>query len=83
MATLHLIFSRSGYAACTERCLAGDTLVLLQDGVYAPFGDRPVLALGSDVIARGMSDRLDTTRCIDMTELVNLTTRHQPIVSWR
>jgi sulfur relay protein TusB/DsrH len=82
MTTLHLVFSRSGYEACTKRCKAHDPIVLLQDGVYADTRREHVTVLESDAIARGMHNRLRNIDFISMDQFVELTTRHKPVVSW-
>lgn len=83
MSTLHLIFSRTGFEACKQRCKQDDCVLLLQDGVYADTGGKAVFALETDAIARGMRNRLLNTTHINMDQFVELTTQHKPIVSWR
>ncbi len=83
MSTLHLVFSRTGHKACRKRCQQYDTIVLLQDGVYAEIDGRSVFMLESDSIARGVHNRLENSTLISMDQLVELTSRHKPVVSWR
>ena len=83
MSTLHLIFSRSGFEACSKRCKAHDSILLLQDGVHADIRSKKVTVLESDAIARGMHKRLKNVDFISMDQFVELTTRHKPVVSWR
>lgn len=83
MSTLHLVFSRTGYEACKHRCKTNDSILLLQDGVYADTQGKRAAALESDAIARGMHQRLNNVQFITMDQFVELTTQHKPVVSWR
>lgn len=83
MNTLHLVFSRSGFDACARRSKPHDSILLLQDGVYADVRDERVSVLESDAIARGVHKRLKHADFISMDQFVELTTRHRPVVSWR
>jgi len=83
MSTLHLIFSRTGYDACKQRCKHDDAVLLLQDGVYANTAGKAVYALESDSLARGVHNRLRNATFINMEQFVELTSQHKPVVSWR
>ena len=85
MPALHLIFTLTGVGSCLEVADKNDTLVLLQDGVYAALEhpDIEAHAIGDDVQARGIMDRLPASiNAISYDELVALVTEHQPVVSW-
>jgi len=101
MSTLHTVnkspFEHHTLASCTRVCLAGDGLLLLEDGVYgalpaAPTGaalralsDRGVklLALAEDVRARGLEGRLaEGIQLTDYAGFVRLSCEHQTIQSW-
>ncbi len=101
MSTLHTVnrspFSHSALASCLALCAPGDTLLLLEDGVYAALaGATPaqqlanvaargveVLAMTGDLAARGLETRLAPgIRCIDYPEFVAQSCRHQRIQSW-
>jgi sulfur relay protein TusB/DsrH len=87
MATLHLVNRLSALASCLETARDEDTVLLLEDGVYAAAAsddDRPVHAIDVDVEARGLSARLHKNVTLSSYEdFVRLVEEHQPIVSWR
>jgi sulfur relay protein TusB/DsrH len=83
MATLHLVFSRAGHAACADRCLKDDVVLLLQDGVYATDAPEHALVIASDAQARGVTAAYNSAQLIDYDRMVELTALHSPVVSWR
>ena len=101
MSTLHTVnkspFEHRTLASCARVCLAGDGLLLIEDGVYgalaaAPtwaqlraLGDKGVklLALTEDVRARGLEGRLaDGVQLTDYAGFVRLSCEHRTIQSW-
>lgn len=86
MASLHVVNHPSALAACLKVAVPEDTILLIEDGVYSGIHsyDRPLLAIDTDVRARGLSERLDRTVSVKTyADFVELVVRHQPVVSWR
>ncbi len=87
MATLHLVNRPSALASCLETAKAEDTILLLEDGVYAAAAggaSRPMHAIDVDVEARGLSGRVnENVTLASYEDFVQLVENHQPIVSWR
>jgi sulfur relay protein TusB/DsrH len=87
MATLHLVNRPSALASCLETAREEDTVLLLEDGVYAAAASdiaRPVRAIDVDVEARGVSARLhENVTLASYEDFVRLVEAHQPVVSWR
>jgi len=92
MATLHLVNNSTALASCLAVASSADTLVLLEDGVYAvkeatrvthvTIEDSPtLLAIAQDAQIRGVNLGSGVT-AIDYHQLVELCTQHQPITSW-
>ncbi len=80
MAALHLVSSIDGLAACTARAMTEDVIVLMHDGCYASAEGRTCYRLAAHAAGRGLTaNAMD----IDFDRLVELTTQHQPIVTWR
>jgi tRNA 2-thiouridine synthesizing protein B len=101
MATLHLINRSPTDSRILEHCLAragqGDTVLLMEDAVYAAVagagpdmilraaaGRVALYVLSPDLEARGLepSSVMDTIRPIDYRGFVALTVAHNPIQSW-
>jgi sulfur relay protein TusB/DsrH len=87
-ATLHLVFSPAGLAACQAQLATGDAIVLLEDGVSARAACKPLAgmrcrALGPDLSARGLSVEHDTVHSIDHGALVSLCIAFARSSSWR
>lgn len=102
MSTLHLVSTAptagSALADCLRVAASGDTLLLLQDGVYAAVAQAPVpsallreaaatgvglYALLPDIDARGLAGRLHPGfRLVDDNGFVELTERHPRTISW-
>lgn len=102
MSSLHLVSiaptAGTALADCLRTASPGDTLLLLQDGVYAGVahaaGPAALLreaaangitlyALLADVDARGLAHRLHPgIRLVDDNGFVELTERHPRTVSW-
>ena len=88
MTLLFLVNRRAALASCLQVAGATDTVLLIEDGVYAgvapPTGSARVLALGPDVHARGLGERLDPgVGVIDDAGFVALTVSHNPVVTWQ
>lgn len=82
--SLHLIFGRAGYEACTLRKLGNDPIILLGDGVYCInlFDGDNIHVLEIDAQVRGVSLKQSKASPIDYDAFVALTAVHGPIVSW-
>jgi tRNA 2-thiouridine synthesizing protein B len=94
MPTLHLVNKSAALAACLRVAAADDSVLLLEDGVYAaaaglePAASRNdecrLYALQVDVVARGLAGRLaEQIELVSDDEFVALVVAHQPIVTWR
>jgi len=101
MSTLHTVnkspFEHRTLASCARVCLAGDGLLLIEDGVYGALATAPtsgqfkalrdkgvkLLALSEDVRARGLEGRLtDSVELTDYAGFVRLSCEHHSIQSW-
>jgi len=101
MSTLHTVnkspFEHHTLAACARVCLAGDGLLLIEDGVYGALSASPgrkelqalsdkgvaLLALAEDVRARGLEGRLcEAVELTDYAGFARLSCEHQTIQSW-
>ena len=88
MAALYLVNKAHALTGCLEVAASRDTVLLLEDGVYAGVAgvapQRPLLVLEPDVTARGLRGRLagNVTTVTD-AGFVALVADHQPIVTWR
>lgn len=94
MSTLHTV-NKPGQALelCLRSLLLGDSILLIEDGVYALFEasevlsdvlrNVPVFVLQADVMARGVTnrDQLNIT-AVDYTGFVELTETHDKVMSW-
>lgn len=92
MSTLHTVnktASDDALAACLRVVSSGDSLLLIEDGVYqaATLAQHPqassllLFALQEDVTARGLSLPATIT-AIDYAQFVELVCRHRRSVSW-
>lgn len=95
---LHTV-NKSPYAnktllSCLKAANDSDTLLLIEDGVYAALkggeysdlvesaGPR-ILALAADLEARGLMDKLlNSVATVDYAGFVELTVTHDKVVSW-
>ena len=99
MSVLHLInkspFSHSAAMECLQMVQPGDSILLLEEGVYgalehSPLSDRlkalqgvAVCALEPDLTARAISTNcLPTVRIIGMADFVQLAIAHEQSLSW-
>ena len=85
MAALHIVNRHSALASCLEVAASDDSVLLIQDAVYAltQAPPRVLLAIAEDVRARGLESRLqEDVRLVDYAEFVDLTVTHQPLISW-
>jgi len=85
MAALHIVNRPCALASCLEVAADADTILLIEDGVYAAAvtPGRTMRALRDDVLARGLAERLAAdVELADYDDFVGLVERHQPIVSW-
>lgn len=88
MSTLHLVNNAAALESCLSVAAAQDSILLLEDGVYAAAGarapQRQLFVLEADVNARGLRERLGKdTRIVDDAGFVALVEAHQPVVTWR
>ena len=79
MATLHFVNSPAGLERCLSRSSAGDVIVAMHDGCYAPLPDGGH-RLSEHAAARGLAP---SEHDIGYDKLVELTVEHQPVVTWR
>jgi tRNA 2-thiouridine synthesizing protein B len=101
MSTLHTVnkspFSHSTLASCLAVCRPGDTLLLIEDGVYGALASSPhaeqlrnvvaygvrTYALEPDIAARGlMGERLQEVELTDYADFVRLSAELRCIQSW-
>ncbi len=87
MSTLHLVFSPQGLRAAVARVAADDAVLLIADGTYAAdgsasIGSQTIYALAEDLHIRGIQPDASIT-LVDYAGMVELTVKHQPVVSWR
>lgn len=86
--TLHLCYRTTVDAALADWLQAGDTLILLGDGLYALAALNQALpgtlcVLHEDAQARGLAGRLpDHAVPISMAELVQLVIEHERSLTW-
>ena len=86
---LHTINKTSALKKCIDLIQAGDTVVLLEDGVYLALSGKTDqqgvtwLAMTIDVEARGLVDRLpDHVQSISYVDFVKATTEADKICTW-
>ncbi|MBU0498677.1 MAG: sulfurtransferase complex subunit TusB [Gammaproteobacteria bacterium] len=97
MSMLHLVnkspYERNSLDTCVGYVKAGDTLLLIEDGVYAAMSGSKAAAklsgldvavLGPDLAARGIGeDRLiDGVTVVDYAGFVDLATDKDKVQSW-
>jgi len=87
MNTLHLINHPAALAECLDVAASADTILLLENGVYAVVDLAPgrrLCALETDVRARGLAARLPAhVELASDEDFVALVETHQPVVTWR
>jgi len=97
MSMLHLVnkspYERNSLSTCVGYVKAGDTLLLIEDGVYAAvkggaaaakLGGLDVSVLGPDLAARGIGeDKLvDGVKVVDYAAFVDLVEAKDKVQSW-
>lgn len=101
MTTLHLVnkspFERNAMQSCLEHALAGDGVILFEDGVYGAVkgsaiaslveskaASVKVYVLGADASARGIANGrlIDGITIVDYPGFVDLVTGHKRAQSW-
>jgi tRNA 2-thiouridine synthesizing protein B len=90
-------FSHTTLASCLAICLDEDGILLIEDGVYcglesAPYAEQiqqlikcgvSVFALGSDVTARGLQNKIQPNiEIINYDRFVELSITHRCVQSW-
>ncbi|MBX3707408.1 MAG: sulfurtransferase complex subunit TusB [Pseudomonadales bacterium] len=88
MNILFIVNHMAGLDSCLALAGATDTVLLIEDGVYAAVTPRAwsgrLIALEPDVRARGLAARLAPgVTLVDDAGFVELTVAHSPVVSWR
>ncbi len=100
MSMLHTVnkspFNNDALSSCLKCALAGSSVLLIEDGVYAArkgtqytdliqqaLQDKKVYALQPDLEARGMmSNLIDGVELVDYAGFVDLTTEHDAVQAW-
>lgn len=94
MAVLHIVKHSPCAARTLQQCLArvgeGDSVLLIEDAVYALVQDGPahwgcrVYALQPDLAARGLlqQPRRDDVEIVDYAGFVQLAVQHSQVLSW-
>ena len=81
--SLHLVFTLQGLESCLQRRQPAEPIVLLGDGAYAlSQSDIECFVLREDAAARGITSNGKNIHGIDYAEFVELSTNHNPAVSW-
>lgn len=88
MGILFLVNHAAAVPGCLAIAGADDTVLLIEDGVYAAVGiadqDCDICALRADIEQRGLAVLLPSrVRIVDDAEFAELVVNHQPIVTWR
>ena len=85
MSALYIVNHASVLAGCVALAGPNDSILLIQDAVLAAATDhdRPVVALQEDLTSRAIEHIGRHVETTDYAGFVELTVRHQPIVSWR
>jgi len=87
---------RGGFASCLRAAQPGAAILLIEDGVYAVTrgtaaagqigrnaASLKFYALGPDLQARGMNDRIvDGVQIVDYEGFVDLVEAHETVLSW-
>lgn len=88
--------ARTSFASCLRVAQPGSAVLLIEDGVYAAAcgteaaarideraGGLRFYALGPDLQARGLADRIvETVRVVDYEGFVDLVAEHEAVQSW-
>ena len=101
MSTLHTVnkspFERNSLQSCAHHMIAGDAMIMIEDGVVAARKGSSVSAvvkaalesggvfvLASDLAARGIKpeDVIDGIKVVDYGGFVDLVTQHGRTVAW-
>ena len=85
MGTLHIVNRVAALAPCLDTAATADAILLIEDGVYAATQDQPreCFAIDMDIQARGIASRITAeTSVINYADFVELTVKHNPIVTW-
>ncbi|KOR27131.1 sulfur relay protein TusB [Achromatium sp. WMS3] len=97
MSMLHVVnkspYERDSLATCAGYCHGGDTVLLIEDGVYAAIAagkaaaslqGLTVAALGPDLKARGIGEDklISGVKIVDYTGFVDLVANTDRVQSW-
>ena len=101
MSILHTVnkspFEKTAFSSCIDHAAKGDTVLLIEDGVYAAMkgtaaadritaanGDVSVCVLGPDLAARGIANGkvADGVKVVDYAGFVDLVAEHDVAQSW-
>ncbi len=89
-------FGNNALRSCLKFTQKGSAVLLIEDGVYGALKDTEVsdllqsamgnvniYALGPDLQARGVADRvLEGVKVVDYADFVDLATQHNAVQSW-
>lgn len=91
MSHLHTLNNPALLALCLRACQAGDSLLLLEDGVYCVMETKlpeqldevSVFALREDLEARGLQNRTEASiTAVSMTDFVRLCCDASRVINW-
>jgi len=91
MSHLHTVNDPALIPLCLRAAQSGDSLLLIEDGVYNAQPNKlkefpagiSVYALQTDLIARGLTDRMDATvNSASDADFVRLCCQHDKVINW-
>ncbi|MBJ6137804.1 sulfurtransferase complex subunit TusB [Marinobacter litoralis] len=88
--TLHILNKtpeHPRYELCMQALLPSDTLVLIENGVLSIAGAQlnapcKLYGLKADIAARALDTLYDSSNTVDFEGLVQLTQKHEKVISW-
>jgi tRNA 2-thiouridine synthesizing protein B len=89
-------FEKNSLASCLEHAAKGSAILMIEDGVYgalkgstvadkvkSAMGNSTVYALGADLEARGIADKvMDGIKVVDYAGFVALACEHDKVQAW-
>jgi tRNA 2-thiouridine synthesizing protein B len=89
-------FEKNSLASCLEHVAQGSAVLMIEDGVYGALsgsavadkvkgamGKATIYALGPDLDARGIADKvLDGIKVVDYAGFVDLACEHDKVQAW-
>lgn len=87
---LHLVqrspFTHSSLKNCLNVASENDSILLMQDGVFALQQSlnpkQAIYAIKADCLARGLDTNLQNVQYLSMDEMVTLCSQHKQSISW-